>query len=109
MPGSTPGAGENMGQTHGKHREPECKLVTMKKDLSLTPRHFQTATPPAQLSLGTSSILNCLSLDLQQLAALDGAPQQSRKIDNASFAASKLFSTPIQVMSQARLWHTHIK
>ena len=97
-----------MGQTHDKHREPECKLVTMKHHLFLTPRQYGTATPPAQLSLGTSSTSTCLSVDLQHTATLDTITELLEKIDKESIAGSKLFSTPIAdfcISVSKQHWH----
>ena len=106
--GSIPEAGGTLGQTHDKHRVPECKLVTMKHHLSLTPRQYGTATPPAQLSLGTSSTSTCHSVDLNQTATLDTITELLEKIDKASLAGSKLFSTPIAdfwISVSKQHWH----
>jgi hypothetical protein len=86
-----------LGQTHDKQREPKRKLVPNKKHLSLPPRQIETATPSAQLSLGSSSILTCLCEHLRHLAPIDTGTELFRMIDKASFAASKLICTPIAV------------
>jgi hypothetical protein len=91
MLGSIPETGGALGQSHDKHREPKRKLVTNKKHLSLTPRQIGTATPHAQLSLGSSIILARLSKHLLHLAPIDAGTELFRMIDKASFAASNIY------------------